>query len=113
MNQPVDEKEMTCARCGSSKGRTYVEPAGCNPWCGKNSWFCLTPACLKADSDTSKEIARKKYFDELTDRLKEERATRKELGIQERTESTRSPFTAPKSNYNPKNALDIDLDKLF
>lgn len=113
LSQPADDKEMTCPRCGSQKGRAYVEPAGSDPWCGKNCWFCLTPSCVKIDSNASKEIARKKWIIDLKIKVDEEKATRKDLGIQERAESTRSPFNAPKLNYNPKNVLDYELRKLF
>lgn len=113
MEQPVEDKEMTCSRCGLSKGRAYVEPAGRDQWCGKSSWFCLTPECLKIDSDASKEIARKKYFEELKKAIEQEKATRKELGIQDKPESTRSPVNRLPAKDNMKNISDIELRKLF
>ena len=59
LSRPVPESEMTCLRCGGTKGHAFRERDG------SMSWFCMDEDCMKEDRDISRKRSRQDRIDDV------------------------------------------------
>ena len=59
LSRPVPESEMTCLRCGGTKGHAFKELDG------SMSWFCMNEDCMKEDRDIGRNRSRQQKLNEL------------------------------------------------
>lgn len=77
--EPTHVSKIICTRCGKSQGSISKENEGTEPQSGKYVWFCTNPECLRADSEASKQIDRKKALQKLRQQQQENENVTKNL----------------------------------